>query len=449
MLSNWKKPSLLMAAVVMSAGLTYSTALAVGPVSYRTPVKSTTGVVHLTYWNMWSGIWTQVVQKLVDAFNKTHPDIQVKMLSVPSASGDQKLLTAIAAGDPPDVFTEWNPVVAAFAQQHALTNLNQFMVGPYVGLKHFFYPVSAQWGEYKGTMYAMPWMMNSFLLYYNKAIMKQAGLNPNDPPKTIAQLWADQSKEWKFGKGGVVKQIGFYPSGNWEEFMPMFGLSASDLFHGGRFDMTNPKAIALTNFFAKFNKYPSAQVSAFETGLSGAGGGSEDPFELGKAGFYINGMWEIPTIQKFNPQLQYGAVPIPIAPGGYYNTTWVNGGYNEIPSGAKYPQQAFEFISWLTGYHNAAWAAQAYTTGGWIPSAPAVTKQPAYQKYLNADPLRKPFAAAFFSPHDTITPSTPVDMFYEQKLSNMQEYVLQGKKTPLAALQHLEQVVNQQLQQIR
>ena len=445
MLSKWKKTGLLATAVAVSAGLAGCGVSSAGaPVQRR---ASAAGVVHLTYWNMWSGIWTQVVQKLVDAFNRTHPGIQVKMLSVPSASAEQKLLTAIAAGNPPDVFTEWNPYVASFAQQHALMNLNRFMVGKYAGMKHWFYPVAAQWGEYKGSMYAMPWTMNSFLLYYNKTMMRQAGLNPNKPPRTIAQLWSDQAKMWKFGKGGVVKQIGFYPNGNFEQFMPMFGATAQAFFHGGKYDMTNPKALAIANFMAKFKRYPYSQVTAFQKGLSGASGGSEDPFELGKAAFIVNGMWEIPTIQQFNPHLQYGAVPIPAAPGGYYNTTWVNGNYNLIPTGAKHPQQAFEFIAWLSGYGNAAWAAQAYPTGGWIPNSPKITAQPAYQKFLNADPLRKPFVNVMLSPHDAITPVTPVDMYYEQKLTNMQDYILQGKKTPLQALQHVEQTVNQQLQQ--
>lgn len=439
-----KKAGIITATLAMTVGIA-NTAWAAEPATHQV-TRHDAGVVQLTYWNMWSGIWTKVVQKMVDAFNATHPGIHVTMLSVPSASGEQKLLTSIAAGDAPDVFTEWNPYVAAFAQEHALLNLNQFMVGHYAGLKHWFYPVAAKWGTYQGQMYGMPWTMNTFLLYYNKTIMKQSGLNPADPPRTMAQLWADQAKEWRISKSGVVSQIGFYPSNSWDQYMPMFGVTAQDLFNGSKYTLTNPKAMALTDFMAKYNKYPYAQVSAFEKGLSGALGGSVDPFELGKAGFYVNGMWEIPTIQQFNPHLQYGAVPIPPAPGGFANTSWVNGNYNEIPAGTKHPQQAFEFIAWLSGYDNAAWAAKAYPTGGWIPNSPVITKQPAYQQFLNSDPVQKPFVSVMLNPHDQITPVTPVDMYYEQKETDMQDYVLQGIKTPAAALLHWEQDVNQQLQ---
>ncbi len=433
--------------VAMFTGITAMTVGILGSgVASEPAFASSSKVVHLTYWNMWSGIWTQVVQKMVNQFNATHPDIQVQMLSVPSSNGEQKLLTSIAAGDPPDVFTEWNPYVAAMAQQNALMNLNKFMVGKYAGLKHWFYPVASRWGTYKGQMYAMPWTMNTFLLYYNKTMMKDAGLNPNKPPKTIAQLEQEQAKMWKFGSGHTVQQIGFYPSNaDWDKYMPMFGVTAGQLYNGKKYTMTGKGAKSIMNFYAYFKKYPFSQVSAFQKGLSGAAGGSTDPFEIGKQAFMITGMWEIPTIKQENPSLQYGAEPIPAAPGGHPNTTWVNGNFNEIPKGSKHPQQAFEFIAWLSGYDNAKWAASAYPTGGWIPNSPQITKQPAYQKFLNSDPLQKPFVNVMLNPNDQITPVTPIDMYFEQSMQTNVDNVLQGKVSPQQALQQWQTQLNKQL----
>ncbi len=445
MSKNWTKKLGLLAVSLSMTGMATSSVYAASPAHHVAPKRSGS-VVQLTYWNMWSGIWSGVVQKMVNQFNATHPGIHVHMLSIPSADGEQKLLTSIAAGDAPDVFTEWNPYVAAFAQQHALLNLDQFMTGKYAGLKHWFYPVAAKWGTYQGKLYAMPWTMNTFLLYYNKTIMKQSGLNPNKPPKTIAQLWADQAKEWRFGKGGVVKQMGFYPdTGSWDKYMSMFGLTPSDLYNGKQYTLTGPKQLTLTKFYAQFSKYPYSQVSAFSKGLSGATGGSEDPFELGKEGFYVSGMWEIPTIHQYNPHMQYGVEPIPVAPGGFANTTYINGNFNEIPAGTKHPQQAFEFIAWMSGYNNAAWAAKAYPTGGWIPNSPKITAQPAFQKFLNSDSLQKPFVNVMLNPKDSYAPVTPVDMYYLQKMTDAMNYVIQGQKTPLAGLQYWEQADNQQL----
>ena len=55
----------------------------------------------LNYWTGWSGFEFDELQKLVDQFNKEHPDIFVNMTTV--FGQYDKVLTAIAGGNPPDV----------------------------------------------------------------------------------------------------------------------------------------------------------------------------------------------------------------------------------------------------------------------------------------------------------------------------------------------------------
>ncbi len=436
-MNKWiRTTSVALVAIALFASVPGSSTRAARPTSNQ-------AVVHLTYWNMWSGIWTNVVQKMINDFNRTHPTIQVKMLSVPSSDAEQKLLTAVAAGNPPDVFTEWNPYVATFAQKHAVLDLGQFMTGKYAGLKNWFYPVAAKWGTYQGKLYAMPWTMNSLMLYYNKTMMKQAGLNPNKPPTTIAQLDAQQAKLWKFGSKGQVTQIGFYPN-SWDVWTPTWNVP---LLKNGKYDLTNPRAVKLMSWIASYKHYPYAQVNSFVSGVSGAGGGSTDPFELGKQAFLISGMWEIPTIEQYNPKLQYGVVPLPVPPGGNKGVTWVNGNYNEILAGSKHPQEAFQFISWLSGYNNAAWAAKAYPTGGWIPNSPKIAEEGPFRQFERANLLRLGFVNIMLNPRDDVSPVTTAEIIYGTTMTNDITAVLEGKKTPLQALQHVEQVSNQEIQQ--
>lgn len=429
-----------------SIGLVTSVStLAAGVIMNSSAVASAEShnVVQLTYWNMWSGIWEKLIQQLVAEFNQTHPNIHVNVLSIPGNNAEDKLLTAIAAGDPPDVFTEWNPYVAAFAQKHALVNLSTMMTGKYAGLKKgWFYPVAAQWGTYQNRMYAMPWMMNSFMLYYNKDMLKSAGQNPNKPPTTITQFDNAAAKEY-VNQNGAVRQVGYYAN-QFDMWMPAFGLSASDLFKNGKYNMLNPKAIKLMDWISSYKKYPYSQVNAFFNAVGSANGGT-DPFVVGKQGFFISGMWEMSSIQQFNPKLTYGVAPLPYANGGYQNTTWVNGGYNEIPVGSKHVKQAFEFITWLSGYDNIQWAASAFPKGGWIPDSPKITAQPAYQKWLKQLPLRRKFVNIMLNRHDAVTPVTPIDEFYEQQLGNAVNFVLQGKKSPVNALSDLQKQLTHEM----
>ena len=178
--------------------------------------------MNITWQTMWSGDTLTLLNQMVTEFNSTHPDIHVTESNIPSATGDAKLLSEIAAGDPPDVFTEWNPVLGEYAADGTIQPMNPYLTGTYAGLEKWEYPIALQGGEYKGTLYALPMSMNSWALYYNKSMLKAAGIS--SPPTTLAQLYADQAKEWKIS-GGKLEQIGFYPSDNegFEYYGSFFG----------------------------------------------------------------------------------------------------------------------------------------------------------------------------------------------------------------------------------
>jgi len=103
-------------------------------------------------------------------------------------------------------------------------------------------------------------------------------------------------------------------------------------------------------------------------------------------------------------------------------------------------------MAWLSGYDNEAWAAKAFPTGGWIPNSPKIAAQENYQTFLNQDPLRKPFVNVMLSPKDGISPATPAALLYEKTLTDSTTAVLEGQMSPTQALQHVEQVSNQELQ---
>jgi ABC-type glycerol-3-phosphate transport system substrate-binding protein len=61
---------------------------------------STGGVQDITWQTMWSGNTLTLLNQMVSEFNSTHPDIHVTESNIPSSTGDAKLLSEIAAGDP-------------------------------------------------------------------------------------------------------------------------------------------------------------------------------------------------------------------------------------------------------------------------------------------------------------------------------------------------------------
>jgi len=414
-----------------------------GTSSSAAPAK----VKNVVWWNMWSGNYIALTKHWADLFNATHSDIHVTVLNVPSADGDAKLLSSVAAGDPPDVFTEWNPVLGEYASRHDIESLGQFMTGKYAGLKSWLYPEALKGGMFDGNVYAIPMSMNAFALYYNKAMLHGAGIK--EPPRTLSELDADQAKEWKIA-GGRVSQIGFYPLsiGNvFELFSSYFNVTG---FTKGKYDLAqNKQAVAEMRWLASYDKYPYSAVSAFVSAYGGVPGGGVDPFAMGREGFYVQGPWEgLTNIPKDNPSMEhnYGVEPFPEVPGGAVGpSTWVNGNYNIIPRGAKHPKAAFTFMAWLAGYDNVSTIAKILPTGSWIPASPKITASATYQKWAAAHPDVKTFFKEFESSSSRVTSVTPGEAEYLTALNNAVEEVATRKMTPMQALEYVDKHANKAL----
>lgn len=420
-------------AAVVSATMLLTTGAASASVR---GLAASTKVENITYWNMWSGFYTTWIDKYVAQFNASHPGIHVTALSIPSTTGDEKLLSAIAAGDPPSVFTEWNPVIGTYAQQKAIQPLNQYLTGKYAESLKWLNPVAATGGEYKGKLYGFPMNMNSYMLYYNKAMLKAAGIS--SPPTTAAQLFADQAKEWKFS-GSRLEQMGFYPNADWDQLAPVWNVTEAK---GDKYILqSSSTALALMNWIAKYKQYPFSAVSGLEAAVGQIGGGAEDPFVAGKAGFLISGMWEMTDLAQYNPSLQYGVVPIPPPPGGRADTSYINGNYNVIPKGAPDPKAAIQFITWMAGYGNASLAAKADTVGV-IPPNPGVAKNPNYATFIARNPLRKLFTNIEFRPTDETAPVTTNESEFENAMGTALTEVLSKKWVPAKALSYVDAQAN-------
>jgi len=433
------------APAVLAAGAAVALAACGGPAassSSGSAAGASGGVVNITWQTMWSGNTLTLLNQMIAEFNSTHPNIHVTESNIPSATGDAKLLSEIAAGDPPDVFTEWNPVLGEYAANGSIQSMAPYLTGSYAGLEKWLYPIALQGGEYNGTLYALPMSMNSWALYYNKSMLKAAGISA--PPTTLAQLYADQAKEWKIS-GNKLQQIGFYPNynGGFQYYGSFFG-AVNCFDSAGKYSFENcPGAKAEANFFAQYNQYPYSSVAAMETAYGAVAGGDDDAFVAGKEGFNMDGPWEgAQNIPVTNPAMvnNFGVVPFPNTVGG--PSTFGQGNYNIVPKGSAHPQQAFEFIAWLAGYQNETFNSQIDPKGGWMPASPSVVSQPAYQTWLKANPWLNVFVQQMSSPLSVTPKLTKSESQFQAAEATATEDIAEHSKTPQQALAYIDQQAN-------
>ncbi len=266
---------------------------------------STEAVTTLTFWNGFTGPDRPAIEALVTQFNETHPNIQVQMEIMPWDSLLQKLLADMTVGQGPDIAgysTRFLPqyakagVIAPLDDLYSPTSLDPAALPP--GLVEEM--------KYNGTSYAAPMNFATLMLYYNKALFKAAGLDPEKPPTTWAE-WQDAiQKTTKDGQYGLVladhQTIPMWPIlvwGNGGDFIdPASGSSR----------VNDPKTVeALTTWGGMVVNDKISPV-----GLTGAE--ADKLFETGKAAMEMNGPWM--TTGYTAAGLDYDVAPIPTGPGG-------------------------------------------------------------------------------------------------------------------------------------
>jgi len=165
--------------------------------------------VKVVYWRALTGVAGDVQDELAQLFNESQDEVEVEVqFQGEYAEVLQKLQAALIAGEVPDLVLLDSPFVALFAKDGVLVPLDDFAADPEKGLDmSSFFQGLVMDGYYDGTLYALPMMRSTPLLYYNADMFAEAGL-PDRAPET----W-DEFKEFCdaltiFGDDGIPVQQG-------------------------------------------------------------------------------------------------------------------------------------------------------------------------------------------------------------------------------------------------
>ena len=117
----------------------------------------------------------------------------------PPNDDTSQLATAIRAGSVPDVVGLNDIDVPSFARENALLNITKYVNAlPY---KSALSPGHLKLATANGQYFGVPYLADLSVLWYNKALFKKAGLDPNTPPTSYAQIVSDAEKINALGHG--------------------------------------------------------------------------------------------------------------------------------------------------------------------------------------------------------------------------------------------------------
>jgi len=406
-------------------------------------------VITLTYWHGWTEQWEQMVVAHCEAFHEKYPDIQVNEVVVPSGELDKKLMTAVAAGNPPDAMTTWGSFVALAAEE-AILPLNDYMdLG---AVKEWVDPWAYQLGEWEGKLYGLPYWAGSWCLIWNKNLFALAGLDPEEYPETTTDLDELTEKLTTYDSRGNIDRMGFLPT--WiPPAVPPFGGKLYD-YETRKITANDPKVVEALEWVVSYSKqYDIKKVQAFQSGLASERAAALDPLISAKFAMQIHGPWKLGDFRKYGDAgVKFGVAPHPVPPGEEGPATWVHGDLVLVPNGTKHPEAAAKFVMFTAGVGAADDYAQLVTFDGVthrpinVPVSSRTLDHPDFKKVVEEYPGYDVFINTFFDAKRAESiPRIPVDTYYMDRLDAVVEAARLLEKTPKEALDEVTKEVQDKL----
>lgn len=313
---------------------------------FRDSVKDKSeGRIRVEYWEQWTGFEAAAMQDVVDQFNASQDRIFVVKQTISDVN--QRFLVSVSGNAPPDISSIFAVNIPAFAEKGALLQLDD-LAAEYNIKEEDYLPVFWKVCSYKDKLYALPTTASTLALHYNKKLFREAGLDPEKPPLTLRELDEMAEKLTRYDEDGNIEVLGFSPSepGWWPQtWAAWFG---GDIWDGKEnLTLNSPaylKAMKWVQGYAK--KYGTDRLETFASGF-GNFSSPQNPFLSGQVAMEMQGVWMHNFVEKYKPDLEYGVAPFPSAVPGLENVSMVETNLLVIPSNARHPEAAFEFLAFV------------------------------------------------------------------------------------------------------
>lgn len=289
----------------------------------------------LTWWNLWED--NSVVRSLIQQYEVKNSNVKVNYIKQSPQDYRERLTSALARGDGPDIFTfhnTWAPILARELDVVPASVMSSADLA-----QNYYYVISADLA-FQGKILGIPLGYDALTLFINEDLFKEAGLNP---PTTWVEL-RDHAKFLTKVENGKIIQSGVALGrtenvDHWQDILALMMLQ-----NGVNF--SNPDPALVENallFFAIFSRVDGVWDQTLPP--------STEAFTSGKLAMYFGPSWRAFNIKDANPSLNFRTVPLPQVPKEdqdepdiSYATYWVQG----VWAKGKNKDLAWDFLKFMS-----------------------------------------------------------------------------------------------------
>ena len=245
---------------------------------------------------------------MVSAWNAENADQKITAQEIPAGKTSEEVIgAAITAGNAPCLVFNTSPAaVPQFQKQGGLVALDSFPDGKeYIETRTG--PAAEQYKSPDGSYYQIPWKSNPVMIFYNKDLLKKAGIDPEKPPlSTYDEFLATSEKI----VSSEAAEAAIWPAPtseffqSWFDFYPLYAAETggTQLVEDGKATFDSPEGKAVAGFWQ----------TMYEKGYAPKEKYNGDSFGDAKAAMSIVGPW---AIAVYGDKINWGAAPVPTSAG--------------------------------------------------------------------------------------------------------------------------------------
>lgn len=391
--------------------------------------------VIIKFWAM--GSEAEQITKILPEFEKKYPNIKVKVQQIPWTAAQEKLITAFASDNTPDICQLGNTWIPQFAALNAIIDLSEFIAKSEIIKPQYFFSGVWETNVIDKKVYGIPWYVDTRLMFYRKDVFQKAGFN--EPPKNWNELY-QMCKKIKDLNNNKEKYPIFIPTNEWNTFI-IFGLQAGAelLKENNTFGNFSSKEFKEAfDFLIRFHKEKLTPFGMMQ--VTNVYQAMADEY----ISIYFSGPWNIPEFKKWmtgNLSDKWATAPMPGYKDEYPGLSLAGGSSLVIFKDSQYKNEVWKLIEFLS---EPEIQLKVYNLTNNLPSV--------IKAWSDSSLSEDIYMKAFYMQLQNVVP-TPKIPEWEQivfsKLQQYAEFAARGVMTTEEALKKLDEDANRILEKRR
>ncbi|MCX7930268.1 MAG: extracellular solute-binding protein [Chlorobi bacterium] len=364
----------------------------------------------LRVWHFWSAPHhRQVLDTLVRRFEQAH-HCRVELTPLSWGEGKTKLMAAFNSRTAPDVLELGSDWVAQFSSSGVLAELSASEVDTAVWL-----PWSLPPCRWNGHYYAIPWIVDTRVLFVNTALVAAAR---TALPRTLDELLDASAAIQERTDAAGFGATGADEHRLYKKILPLMWTLGGDVFDStGRCTLASSANIRALELYAQLSR----------TGIIDTQKQLDAAFVRGQVAFWNSGSWLIEKIEHENSTLAYTAIIFPGRDAKTPGVSFAGGEYWAVSKSTSQRDLAVSFIRFMSAPEQTTYFCKRIAEAGFPANAHVFT-----DSSIAHHPVKRVFARQLL--HAQMTPVHPRWLDIERILESAVVDVLYGRSNAATAL---------------